>query len=455
MRGFVPTPEEVVDLMVEKLFRVQRPGPSTRILDPGCGRGAFIDGIIRWCGRHDMPLPRIIGVELDPSHVRFCRARFGKLPSVSIVRADFLTSPALAVDAVIGNPPYVSIEQLGAAEKAAYRRDFATAHGRFDLYALFFERALECLRPGGRLVFITPEKFIYVESSRALRRILSAYALEELQLIDESTFAGLVTYPVITTLEKTVATRATRVLNRRGETHLVGLHSHEESWLPLLRGHPEVLGGPTLGEICRRVSCGVATGADGVFVQRLESLPRELVPFAHRTIAGRELPLVGDPVARSAMLVPYDDTGRLLPEAELGALLGYLTFPGNFAKLIRRTCVKSKPWHAFHENPPLPEILRPKILCKDIGPRPAFVIDRRGDIVPRHSVYYIVPENPAILEPLLQYLNSQVAASWLEARCQRAANGFLRLQSTVLKRLPVPSQLSAAAATAQRRARSA
>ncbi len=41
----------------------------------------------------------------------------------------------------------------------------------------------------------------------------------------------------------------------------------------------------------------------------------------------------------------------------------------------------------------LPEMLRPKILFKDIGARPQFWVDWTGDIVPRHSVYYLVPRD--------------------------------------------------------------
>jgi adenine-specific DNA-methyltransferase len=63
--------------------------------------------------------------------------------------------------------------------------------------------------------------------------------------------------------------------------------------------------------------------------------------------------------------------------------------------------------------------------------------------VPRHSVYYIVPRRPDDLEALMEYLNSVIAREWLEAHCQRAANGFLRLQSHVLKRLPIPPSLGA------------
>jgi len=49
MRGFVPTQKSTVDQMVELLFKNNRPKPTDRVLDPGCGPGAFIEGILRWC----------------------------------------------------------------------------------------------------------------------------------------------------------------------------------------------------------------------------------------------------------------------------------------------------------------------------------------------------------------------------------------------------------------------
>ncbi len=61
--------------------------------------------------------------------------------------------------------------------------------------------------------------------------------------------------------------------------------------------------------------------------------------------------------------------------------------------------------------------------------------------MPRHTVYYIVPKAGVDFEGLLAYLNSDAAITWLEANCQRAASGFYRLQSTVLKQLPVPLEL--------------
>lgn len=65
MKGFVPTPPAIVDAMVEKLFKDKPPRSSDRVLEPGCGDGAFIRGLIRWSKRTGMPLPQIVGIDLN------------------------------------------------------------------------------------------------------------------------------------------------------------------------------------------------------------------------------------------------------------------------------------------------------------------------------------------------------------------------------------------------------
>ena len=301
---------------------------------------------------------------------------------------------------------------------------------------------MRLLQPHGRLVFITPEKYVYVESASPLRRLLSSYRIEELHFVDEDTFAGLVTYPLITTVCGEKPSGRTRVIERDGRVRSIAPLAQPTSWMPSLR---EASGSPSavrLEDLSRRISCGVATGADSVFVIRNAGMAPELAAFAHPTIAGREIGSTTLPLPERSLLIPYDVDGRLLPEAMLGALGEYLSAPAHREKLLGRTCVTAKPWYAFHETPPLRDILRPKILCKDIGVSPLFAVDHAGTLVPRHSVYYIVPNNPDQVDALAAYLNSETAAEWLRDHCQRAANGFLRLQSHVLKKLPVPATLA-------------
>lgn len=442
MKGFVETPDPVVDHMVEKLFQDRSPTEDSIVLDPGCGKGAFIEGIIRWCEQRDRPLPQVVGVDLDPEHLRDAQERFAGFDPIEVREEDFLTETDGTFDYVIGNPPYVPITKLSEEEKETYKSRYRTAQGRFDLYILFYEKALEVLRSNGRLVFITPEKFQYVSTADPLRRILSSNWVKEIELVDEETFGELVTYPTITTIEKTNPRAPTNVLRRDGTEKQIKLTEDGSSWQPLIRGATQIASRYTLEDICDRISCGVATGADAVFVRDAEEIEEELHRFAYPTLPGRAIESPHQELtALHVMLIPYDDQGNLLPEEELGCL-GELLNQGDVKRrLLQRSCVERKPWYAFHETPPLERMLRPKILCKDITEEPIFAADQAGEIVPRHSVYYIVPENPDILEGLHDYLNSRTALDWLESHCQRAAKGFLRVQSTVLKKLPIPKEL--------------
>jgi hypothetical protein len=211
----------------------------------------------------------------------------------------------------------------------------------------------------------------------------------------------------------------------------------------MINGTSSSSDGNKLFEICRRVSCGVATGADSIFVKPLSELEPKFRPFAFPTLSGRELAVESHMVSpKSCLLIPYARDGSLLGWEELGALQKYLSDPQIRHRLMQRTCATRKVWYAYHETPVLDEILRPKILCKDITSEPHFWIDRKGTIVPRHSIYYIVPEDPSMLDELADYLNSPKARDWLLAHCQRASKGFLRIQSRILKNLPLPQRLT-------------
>jgi len=444
MKGFVPTPEATVDAMVSRLFRERPPREGARLLDPGCGHGAFIEGVLRWCGRYKYPRPEIVGIELDPEKIETAKGRLREQPNIALIQGDFLTTQLASFDYIVGNPPYVAIEGLSEEERATYRRLFQTARGRLDLYMVFWERALQLLSPDGRLVFITPEKFAYVETARALRKVLSSFHIEEIFLAPEDTFGNFVTYPTITTVANRNSSDPSVVETRDGNRKWIFVPRDGESWQPLIHGPlAEINGTRTLEDLALHVSCGVATGADAVFVHEATALTSALNGRAYPTLAGRDLCL-GKPLPdpRRRMLVPYDLEGHLLPEEGLGALGEYLKRSENRTRLEARTCVRRKPWYSFHETPHLKKILRPKLLCKDVTRKPYFWIDRTGDIIPRHSVYYIVPRATELLDPLAQFLNSQEVCSWLRSHCHRAANGFLRVQSAILKKLPVPDDVS-------------
>lgn len=74
-------------------------------------------------------------------------------------------------DAVIGNPPYVRQEKLGPA-KPFLQQAYRAFDGYADLYVYFYELGLRLLKPGGRLSFITTNKWMRAGYGENLLRLI-------------------------------------------------------------------------------------------------------------------------------------------------------------------------------------------------------------------------------------------------------------------------------------------
>jgi len=444
MRGHVPTPDDLAEKMVRQVFRDDPPDAADRVLYPGVGTAPFAAAVERVCHAEDWELPGGYGIESNPEHLLEARSR--GVEHASFDEGDFLTSDILdegQFEYIIGNPPYVPIEGLSEDEKQRYKSTFETASGRFDLYLLFFERALSLLSPGGTLSFITPEKFEYVDTATPLRRLLTSgeYHVKEIEHIDEDAFTGLVTFPCITTVRRGESGE-TLVRLRDRTTHTTTL-STGESWAANIRNADleSMRTGATLGDVTERISPGIATGADDLFVFHEDEVPRDIDDrWIRPTVSGKQLRDFDGPDADSVFICPYRDDGSLADETELGSFGTWMERHRD--RLESRSCVTKggKAWYAWHETPPMEDVLRPKIVFKDIAKEPKFWLEETGDVIPKHSVYYLIPRDGVPVEELLEYLNSTEARMWMEANCQRAHNGFYRLQSRVLEDLPVPAE---------------
>ena len=87
-------------------------------------------------------------------------------------------------DAVIGNPPYIRIQNMAKYspnEVKFFRQSdspYTTAeHDNFDKYLLFIERSLGLVKEAGRVGMIVPHKFMTIQSGRALRQLITGRRL--------------------------------------------------------------------------------------------------------------------------------------------------------------------------------------------------------------------------------------------------------------------------------------
>jgi hypothetical protein len=122
--GDFQTPPELVDAVLETLGPIGARWP--RVLEPTCGRGNFVAGLLR----HTSPPREIRGIEIQPDHCRTAEACVGSRADigsrVSITCADVFRldlgrdliwqedGPLL----VLGNPPWVTSAELGRLSDA-------------------------------------------------------------------------------------------------------------------------------------------------------------------------------------------------------------------------------------------------------------------------------------------------------------------------------------------------
>ncbi len=110
-------------------------------------------------------------------------------------------------DIVLGNPPYVRMEFL-KDQKPYLEKNYVVAADRSDLYAYFFEKGVQLLKPQGRLGYISSSTFFRTGSGENLRRVLTdGVAVESVvDFGDLQLFEGVTTYPAVITMRKGAAT---------------------------------------------------------------------------------------------------------------------------------------------------------------------------------------------------------------------------------------------------------
>jgi methylase of polypeptide subunit release factors len=218
------TEAEAADL-IEAIARL-------KILDPACGSGAFLLGVLQkladiWLkldphcnlGQVKRYLAEncLYGVDIQPAAVQIVRLRLWLAqtppespPAVHLAAANILLDdeplqPLLArpFDIIIGNPPYINTNELKEMAPI-YRRRYTTAYGSYDIYILFFERLKALARPGGLIALLTSNKYLIADYGLKARAfILKNFTLHKLlDLADcHRIFAGAQISPCITLVQ--------------------------------------------------------------------------------------------------------------------------------------------------------------------------------------------------------------------------------------------------------------
>lgn len=492
--GEVFTRRWVVDLILDLSgFTVDRDLCSYLALEPSCGAGAFLvpmtERLIESCQRHGRPLTDVRGAlrafdllqanaELAQKAVAkaLADAGLGHIEAQAIAHecvrcGDFLLASHDdgSADFVLGNPPYIRLEDVPAPRREAYRRACPTMRGRSDIFVGFIETGLRLLRPKGVLGFIVADRWMHNQYGHGLRRYVAAeFSVETvLSMHDVDAFEEPVSaYPAITIIRRaeqstavvatatkdfapsqasallsfTASRRKSISTSSMSAVKLPTWFDSETSWPA---GNPANLALITDLE-CRlplledastgtRVGIGVATGVDSVYLTRDRQLvePDRLLPL----LTTRD---TTDGVAEwsgTYLISPWKD-GRLVELADYPRLQKY--FKANAAAIKARHVAKSSPdrWYRTIDRvePGLQQ--RDKLVIPDLKAYIQPVLDR-GQTYPHHGLYFITSDKWD-LEVLGGLLLSDLAELFVATYCVKMRGGTYRFQAQYLRRIRVP-----------------
>ncbi len=486
VNGQVNTKSHIVELMLD--LAGYKGDVGVRVLEPGCGEGAFLVPVARRLIRAVGPLLStfeelsqcVLGVEKDENLALICRMNVEaalvqegvlkelakKLAKTWVQVGDFLEGE---IDGefglVIGNPPYVRQEAIPKEKLEEYRIRFKCFFDRADLYVAFFERGLELLEQGGKLVFICPDRFTKNQYGKKLRKVIADnYSVDTvIDLAQASPFEHEVTcYPGIFAICKgaqakhvdyykmtDASSTECQIARTKRSAKTVTYHRYdswftgEQKWsiesphhLDLLRRLEErfvPIGDKESGCI---VGIGVATGADSVFIMNGNSREVEsslLMPLATtRDIITGKVKWTGNYV-----LNPFvGDTNELINLDDFPKAKKYLN--AHKEKVAGRNVAKRDKvkWYRTIDRiyPRLQKI--PKLLIPDIKAESQIVFEP-GELYPHHNLYFVSSETWE-LQALRTILRSSVGRFFIWMYGVKMRGDFLRFQAQYLRRICIP-----------------
>ncbi|MFL5384636.1 MAG: Eco57I restriction-modification methylase domain-containing protein [Longimicrobiaceae bacterium] len=383
-------------------------------------------------------------------------------------------------DAVLGNPPYVRQEQVGAA-KPYLAAEYTQVHdGAADLYVYFYQKGMELLRRGGRLSYIVTNKWLRAGYGERLRGHV-AHAARVERVVDfghAPVFPDADVFPCIVLLRKrreggaepegvegtlvcTVPREALGSVELGGYVagHGYRVPADRFTAAPWSLEPPEVqrlmekiraAGVPLARFVGSKPYRGLLTGLNEAFLvdgatrgRLVERDPRSaelLRPFVRGQDVERWSPAWAGLwmiVLRSSENHPWPWSGA--PERQAERLFER-TYPGLYAHLkpmeaqLRKRTDQGQYWWELRSCAYYGVFAGPKILYPDITWSSGFCYDDEGRFC--NNTVYFIPSAPPWA---LAVLNSPAMWYFASKTAVHGKDEVLRLFASFVEELPIPA----------------
>jgi adenine-specific DNA-methyltransferase len=491
IHGVVLTKPHVVDLILDLArYQAGKDLMSMRLLEPSCGHGAFLIPAVRRLleafrhsdGKLSDLKQAITAFDIDPSHVdqtkrsliaEICLFGFREKDAASLVdgwifEGDFLLanlSPNF--DVIVGNPPYIRIEQIAPELQTEYRRRYLSLFDRADLYVAFIERSLSLMAGKGVLSFICADRWILNRYGAPLREKISKNFQVEtyIDLHTASPFdSDVIAYPSIFVIKpgktdnvnvftlKSAAPRECRaVLKTLGTKRAVDegvSYARYDTWFsgsdPWTLSSPEQLAAlrelesrfePIEADGSTEVRIGVATGNDSLYIVDKDA-PIEasrLMPLVMRSDLDKGK--ICD--SKRCVINTFETSGGVVDLADYPKLEAY--FEKHSSEIRKRHVAKKNKsgWFRTIDRVYPALVKKQKLLIPDIAGSNEVTFDP-GKYFPHHNLYFVISDKWD-LEVLGGLLSSRVALFFVWSYAVKMRGGYLRFQAQYLRRIRVPN----------------
>ena len=363
-------------------------------------------------------------------------------------------------DIVIGNPPYIRVQNLRHDLIDLYKKVFSTAWKRIDISTLFIEKMMGNISSKGVLCYITSNQFLSAEYGRMLRKYILYNKLLN-KLVD---FAGLpvfesaITYVSIFFLshkkpESFDYYRVPKLPLANPESFSKCLYDDftDEPWSFVFSEDKTLLkkiqSFPPLSEIAFAKG-GIITGNDDIFIFKSENYPAEKdvsldlirTDDIQRYYLGRPQLKMFYPCNfgnnGDTEVIPLDSIKHLYPQA-------YKHIQNNESVLKARKDSRNvmgdkKHWYQPVRFGTLRLFKGKKILGPGIVNHNKFVLDDEGYAFSFGNMYAIATNNTDIdLKVLLGILNSKLVEYYLHKVAPVKQGGYFSYGATVLEKIPL------------------
>jgi len=187
VNGAFFTPTYVVDFIINEV----QPNENDKCLDPSCGSGAFLIGLVEYYkSKYNKSIKETIKENIYGSDILDYNVRRAKLilSIYGLLNNEILTETDFNIyhqdslktewkdqfEIIVGNPPYVKFQDLSDENRTYLINNWKSINnGTFNLYFAFFELGYRILTPNGKLGYITPNNYFTSLAGLSLRQYLS------------------------------------------------------------------------------------------------------------------------------------------------------------------------------------------------------------------------------------------------------------------------------------------